>query len=224
LLGDASKTRSFGGKLNQRFLSMCGGIAPLLFVFIAILGGAIRPGYSHLSDTVSELFSPGSPNKLLLDILNAVYALLLVLFGIGVLQLVQRSKLFGQIGVVGASMFMAMGLLSVLTATIFPQDAWGSLPTFPGKMHIILGGVITLLSIPSMALIGIWLNRTGLFPRFRTYSFITVGAVVLSTGFFLAKAGSPIMGLTERIVVLIQFQWIFVLALWMFSRKGNAGG
>ena len=141
--------------MNQRFLSMCGVIAPVLFVFMTILGGAIRPGYSHISDTVSELFSPGAPNKLLLDTLHTIYALLSALFGIGVLQLVRGSEQSRLIGIIGASMFIAMGLLSVATATVFPQDAWGSPPTLPGEMHKILSGVIALLSILSMMLIGI---------------------------------------------------------------------
>jgi hypothetical protein len=70
---------------------MCGVIAPVIFVFMTILGGAIRPGYSHISEPVSELLSPGAPNKLLLDTLHTVYALLLALFGIGMLQLVRGS-------------------------------------------------------------------------------------------------------------------------------------
>ncbi len=179
--------------MNQRSLSMCGVIAPVLFVFITILGGAIRPGYSHLSDTVSELFSPGSPNKLLLDTLYTMYALLLALFGIGVLRFVRRSERSRLIGVIGAWMSIAVGLVSVTTATIFPQDAWGSLPTFAGEMHKILHGAIGLLSILSMSLIGIWFNQAGMFPGFGTHSLITVGVAVLSAGFFAANVGTPIL-------------------------------
>ena len=202
--------------MNRRLLFLCGMIAPVLFLFTAILGGAIRPGYSHMSDTVSELFSPGSPNKPLLDTLHTIYALLLALFGIGVLQFVRGSAQSTRAGVIGASMFIAMALLSVTTATIFPQDAWGSPPTFPGEMHILLSGLLSLLSLLSMVLVGIWIDRTGVFPGFKTYSFITVGVVVLSAGFFATNLGSPIMGLTERITILVGFLWTFVLALWMF--------
>ncbi len=95
--------------MKQRSLSMCGVIAPVLFVFITILGGAIRPGYSHLSDTVSELFSPESPNKLLLDTLHTMYALLLALFGAGMLRFVRRSERSRLIGIIGAWMFIAVG-------------------------------------------------------------------------------------------------------------------
>lgn len=204
--------------MNRRILFLCGVIAPVLFVFMAILGGAIRPGYSHISDTVSELFSPGAPNKRLLDPIHTTFALLLVLFGFGMLQSVRESGQSTRGGIAGAALFMAMGLLSVATATIFPQDAWGSPPTFRGQMHQNVSGVVGLLSMLSMVLIGIWFNRAKLFPGFRTYSFVTVGVSLLSAGWFAASLGGPIMGLTERITILAGFQWTFVLALWMFSR------
>jgi hypothetical protein len=190
---------------------------------MAILGGAIRPGYSHIADTVSELFSPGSPNKLPLDILYTIFAILLILFGFGIVQLVQKTNTYTRIGIIGASLFIAMGCLNVMTATIFPQDAWGSTPTFAGEMHKQISGVIGLLSVFSMLLIGIWFIRTGISSRFGIYSFFTIGLVVISTVLFMANTGSPIMGLTERVTILIGFQWTFTLALWMFSRtrKGN---
>jgi GNAT superfamily N-acetyltransferase len=43
---------------------------------------------------------------------------------------------------------------------------------------------------------------------------------ILSAGFFVANMESPIMGLAERISILIGFQWTFVLAMWIFSAKG----
>ncbi len=142
----------------------------------------------------------------------------MVLFGFGVLQFVRGSGQSTRGGVAGAALFMTMGLLSVATATVFPQDAWGSPPTFRGQMHQNLSGVVGLVSMLSMVLIGIWLNRTKLFPGFRTYSFVTVSISLLSAAWFAANWGSPIMGLTERITILVGFQWTFVLALWMFSR------
>ena len=205
-------------KINNRFLYLCGMIAPALFIFVAILGGALRPGYSHVSDTVSELFSPGSPNKLLLDILHTIFALLLVLFGIGILRFVRDSRPSSLIGITGASLYIIMGILSIATATIFPQDAWGTTPTFSGQMHIYLSGALSLITLLSIFLMGIWFNQTGFYPGFGTYSFITIGAVIISAGFFVANQGSAIMGLTERVTALVGFQWTFTLALWMFTR------
>ena len=202
---------------------MCGLIAPVLFVFRTILRGAIRPDYSQISDMVSELFSPGSANKLLLDTPHPIYALLLILFGIGLLQLHRRREQSRMVGMIGASLFIAMGILSVTTATIFPQDARGSPPAFPGELRKILQGVISLVSILSMLLMGIWSQRAEVFPRFRTYSLIIIGVILVSEGFFIANMGSSIIGLAERISILVGCQWTIVLALWMFSRRGYAG-
>lgn len=204
--------------MNRRFLYLCGLIAPVLFVFTTILGGAIRPGYSHVSDTVSELFSPGSPNRLLLSALHTLFTVLLVLFGIGILKFVQRNESSKRIGIFGASAFIAMGALNILTATIFPQDAWGSPSTFFGEMHITLSGVISILSIMYILLIGIWFHRTGISLNFRTYSIATVVAVVLAAAWFMASFGSPIMGLSERLTILVGFQWTFILALLILNR------
>ncbi|MCP4424452.1 MAG: DUF998 domain-containing protein [Chloroflexi bacterium] len=194
----------------------------MLFVSMTILGGAMRPGYSHVADTVSELFSPGSPNKALLDPLHTIFTLLLVLFGVGLLQFVRESEQPRRIGMVGATLFIAMGLASVTTATVFPQDAWGSPPTLPGEMHKIMSGVVALLTLLSMALLGIWFKRTKISPDFGIYSFITVGANILGAGFFAANWGSPIMGLAERVAILLGFQWTFTLALWLLSKQGAA--
>jgi hypothetical protein len=187
-------------------------------VFIGIFGGALRPGYSHVSDTVSELFSPGSPNRLLLSALYTLFAVLLVLFGIGILMFVQRNESSKRIGIFGASAFIAVGALNILTATIFPQDAWGSPSTFFGEMHINLHGLISILSIIYILLLGIWFHRTGISPNFRTYSIASVVAVVLAAAWFMASYGSPIMGLSERIIALVGFQWTFILALLILNR------
>jgi hypothetical protein len=178
----------------------------------------MRPGYSHFSDTISELFSPGSPNRLLLSTLHTIFGLLLVLFGIGILRFVRESGQSTRTATVGAVLFIAMALLNVATATVFPQDACGSPPTFPGRMHIALSGVGGLVSMLSMLLIGVWLNRTRMLPGFAAYSVATVVAAIVATGFFAANYGKPMMGLTERIAALVGFQWTFTLALWMLTR------
>jgi len=203
--------------VNQELLYLCGMISPVLFISLTILGGALRPGYSHVSDTISELFSPGSPNKLLLDILHSTTAILTTIFGVGVLNFIRFSEDGSPVGIIGAGMIILMGLVNISTATLFPQDAWNSTPTFQGNMHKILAGVLALLSILSTLLLGIWFQRSDVFPHFGIYSFITVFVLVISGGFAVMKLGSPIMGLTERITIIAGLQWTFVVAFKMFT-------
>jgi hypothetical protein len=143
------------------------------------------------------------------------------LFGIGILRFVRRVEQSKQIGTIAAWLYIMMGGLSVMTATIFPQDPWGSPPTFPGEMHIRLTGVVGLLSGCSILLLGIWFIRTRISLGLGVYSFITVGVVILSSVWLIASVDSPIMGLTERISALIGFQWTFVLGLWLYANGGT---
>ena len=200
-------------QLNHRLLSAFGLVAPFLFLSTAILGGALRPGYSHMAETVSELFSPGSPNRLLLTILHTLFALCLTFFGVGLLRFVQDTGRLKPIGMTAAVDFILVGILNVLTATVFPQDAWGSAPTFHGQMHIAVSGIISVLSIIYMILFGVWLHRTRIAPFFLVYSIATVIGVVLAASWFMASYGSPIMGISERVAIFAGFQWTVLLAV-----------
>ena len=53
--------------MTQKILYLCGMLVPFVYIFMYVVGGALRLEYSHLSDLVSELLSPGSPNKLFLE-------------------------------------------------------------------------------------------------------------------------------------------------------------
>jgi hypothetical protein len=109
--------------------------------------------------------------------------------------------------------FILVGILNTLTATVFPQDPWGSTPTFYGEMHIIISGVLSVLSILYMILFGVWFHRTGIATFFLTYSIATITGVVLTAGWFMASFGSPIMGISERVTILVGFQWTVLLAV-----------
>ena len=196
----------------RRKFYLLGLFAPFLFAFTAILGGALRPGYSHVTDTVSELFSPGSPNRLLLSVLYTLFAVSLSLFGFGLLQFVQGIGKSKTIGITAAIAFISVGVLNILTATIFPQDAWGATPTLFGRLHIILHGFISILSLLYIALFGFWFHRTGIAKFFRIYSIATVIGAVIAAGWFMVSYGNPLMGISERIAAVVGFQWTILLA------------
>jgi len=204
--------------MNQKILYLCGMLVPFVYIFIYIIGGALRPSYCHLSDSVSELLSPGAPNKPLLDILNFTFAILYTLFGIGVFQFVIKSGQGNLVGYIGAGLIIAVGLASMGSA-IFPQDATGSPSTLAGKLHMIFVFAVQIPgAILSTILMGIWFRQTGIFPGFAIYSFISAGFIVL-TGVLAGPAmGTPIMGLVERISALAVHQWIFVFA-WILFRQ-----
>jgi hypothetical protein len=198
--------------MNRRMFYLLGLLAPFIFIFTVILGGALKPGYSHVTDTMSELFSPGSPNRLLLSLLYTLFGVSLSLFGFGLLQFVQDVGRFRPIGITAAIAYIAVGVISIFTATIFPQDAWGSTPTVFGRLHIILHGFISLLSLLYMVLFGIWFHRTGIAKYSLVYSLVTVIAAAIAAVWFMVSYGDPLMGIPERVAALIGFQWTILLA------------
>jgi hypothetical protein len=191
-------------------------LIPVVYILMYVLGGALRPGYNHISDSVSELLSPGAPNRSLITSIDLIYGLLHILFGIGVLQFVLSGEHSAPIGNIGAWMIIGAGLAIIGTA-IFPQDAVGTPATIPGKIHLILVfGALLPFSLLSTLLIGIWMYGAGVFPGFATYSFISAGAIVLIGGIGGALTRTAYVGLGERISAIVIHQWLFVFALKLF--------
>ena len=62
--------------MSRKYLLVCGVVAPLVYIGTVILGGLLRPGYSHVAQAISELMAAGAPNKLLLDTLFTLYDIL----------------------------------------------------------------------------------------------------------------------------------------------------
>jgi hypothetical protein len=189
---------------------------PLIYILMYIIGGSLRSKYSHISNSVSELLSPGAPNRKLLMTIQMVYAVLHIIFGFSVLWFIHEwvnDHIFGQIG---GWLIIALGI-TTLGTVIFPQDAEGTPETRAGKIHKILvfGGLIPL-SILSTLSIGLWSWKTGIFPGFDIYSYITVGAVVIMGGVGGAAVKTRFAGLVERIAAITTQQWLFVLGLILF--------
>lgn len=197
----------------MKILIASGMLIPFTYVFMYVLGGALRPGYNHISNSVSELLSPGSPNRVLLTIVQFIYALLHIGLGIGTLQFVQQIGSDPILGRTGAWMIIALGIATIGTV-IFAQDPEGTPTTLPGQLHKILvfGGLIPL-SILSTFLIGLWTRKAVLLPGFDVYSFVTVGAIIVMGAIGGATVRSSYAGLVERLAAIVTQQWLFVLSL-----------
>lgn len=50
-----------------RIGSICVIVSVALYISVTVLGASLRPGYSHVRDSVSELVEIGAANKALLD-------------------------------------------------------------------------------------------------------------------------------------------------------------
>ena len=202
--------------LTKKLFLVCGVISPLVYIGMAILGGALIPGYSHRTDTVSELMSPGAPNKPLMDILMATSSVLMALFGLGMLIFIRDIGHIDRYGSASAILLVILGILQIVVVIFFPQDPMGAELTFPGKMHIALVGVQAIMSVLIPLFLGIWLRKTEVMPGFGTYSIISA-VLTVAVGATIPFLGSSIMGLMERLTILVYDLWLVVISIKLFS-------
>ena len=203
--------------------SLFGIIAPLFYIIPTLVGGLLRPGYSHLLNSVSDLLASGAPNKVYLIIPFTLYPIFLSIFGFSLFAVLRSNpvplnSLSGLIGfiLIGAS----MGILGILTMTIFPQDAHGTPMTTPGLMHLILVGIQAVSAMAAILLIGFWFKSNGSSGYF-IYSIISF-AVLLITGIISiigATQGNQFIGLFERLNVGAIMQWLIVIGIWFYNLK-----
>ncbi len=200
-------------------LLVCGLLIGPAYVILYVLGGMLRPGYSHISNSVSELLSPGAPHKAILIVIQVIYALLHVTFVLGVLEAMQGSETGAHVGMIGAWTIVAIGAATIGTA-IFPQDAEGAPATRAGRIHkILVFAVLIPTSILSTLLVGLWSRQAGTLPNFDIYSYATVGAIVVMGGVGGAAVKTRYAGLAERIAAVVTHQWLFVLALRLLMHR-----
>jgi hypothetical protein len=197
---------------NKVFL-LGGILASVVYLLAVFVGGVITPGYSHISQYISELIQAGAPQKGILDPLFAFYNVLVVIFGVGLFRYVRDNKNSKNLtGIVGALILLVEGLAGFLTI-FFPQDPIGTQITTTGTIHIILASVSSLTSMLSILLIGLWFRSVPAFRTFGLYSFISLAVVFVSGGFAAATIANPtpINGLIERITIFSFLQWLAVI-------------
>lgn len=201
--------------------SLFGLISPIFYIVPTIVGGLIRPGYNHLYNSVSDLLASGAPNKKYLVPPFTLYPILLSIFGFGIFSELtsQPSPANATTGLIGFILIGAsVGVLGILTMTIFPQDEQGTPMTKPGLMHLILVAIQAVSAMAAIILIGLWFNSNGLTGYF-IYSIITF-ILLISTGIISMIGGvkkSRFMGLYERLNVVSILQWIIVIGIWFYN-------
>ncbi len=195
----------------RRTLLACGVAASLLYVGIDLLAAFRYPEYhSFTSRVISELMASGAPTERLVDPLFLLYGALMIGFGVGVWRSDRRRRAHVLGGLLVG--FAAVGLLG---PTLFEMDVRGagvaSEPSAADLRHIALTGGVVLVILATVAVGAFLRGRT-----FRLYSFATLLIMVASgvlTSLAMGQAGTPWVGLIERIDIGAFLAWVAVLAV-----------
>ena len=196
----------------------CGILSSLLYVAMNIICAGQYEGYNAASQTVSELSAIGAPTRPLWVQMSIAYALLLLVFGWGMLQAAGSNRKIRIMGV----LLIGYTIIGLFWPPMHQREvlaAGGGTTT--DTLHI----VFTFLTVPVMLAI-IMFGAASFGKRFRWYSIVTIiiqiifGVLTgLNAPAMEADLPTPLMGLWERISIGAYMLWIIVLAILLLKRE-----
>ncbi len=192
-------------------LLFCGILSSLFYAAMDVIGGTRWQSYSWMSQEFSRLSAIGAPSRPLHLVLNPIYTLLVIAFGVGV-WLSAGQRLAPR--VIGAAL-IAYSLVSFIWPQFFPEDLSRPVGALTNTMHIVIT-IVTVLSWILILSFGASLFGKG----FRIYSLLTLAAVVVFGGLagsqgprLAAGLPTPWLGLVERLNIYSFMVWAIVLAI-----------
>jgi hypothetical protein len=197
----------------QQLIALGGMIGPLIYTSIWILGGILQSDYNHIRDDVSSLMAINAPNKRIFDIMQLTNIILVMIF-FGNLHWVIDN---GNGSIIGPACFVLTNLINIPVVLFYPLDEGGEMVSPTAEMHFKLVMIMALFGAIGMLAFWIRLSNTTGWEWYGTYSLATFVVTVITGGIAAKTAGTEIMGLTERFVVTVNVQYIFVLALQVFK-------
>ena len=103
---------------TQRLLAICGIIGPISYAIVVIILGFLQPGYSHVTQSMSELGEVGAPNAIIMNTAGfPLLGLLMIAFAFGL----HRGISEGKGSKIGPALVALSGAALVITA-IFTCD------------------------------------------------------------------------------------------------------
>lgn len=201
--------------MTTKTLLLCGILASLLYLAMNVLVPLQWPGYSVLSQVVSELSAVGAPTRVLWVALGVPYTALILAFGFGVWLSAGGSRALRAAG--GCT--IGSGVLNIFWP---PMHLRGAELTLTDTLHIVWSGAAVLLMLGAIVFGAVAFGR-----RFRVFSAVAVAAMIVFGGVLTGLDGpkiaadlpTPWVGLWERIAIAAYFVWLVAFATGLLRRQ-----
>lgn len=201
--------------MDRRGYALLGMFAPVFFIIAVALMGYIKPDYSHVYHTISELGETGSVTASITAYVFIVTGVMIIGFGIGLHQILQRSDRRVWAGV----LVIMYGLLDFVGSGVFPVDVGGASGSLVSTIHVYatMVGELAAFCMPIWFLkdtegISKWKEHRNLT---RVVFFISLPLIVFLAycidGHTPSRMDTPI-GLAQRLFVGLFIMWIAVTA------------
>ena len=214
MIRTASRFRWPAGRVE---LLAFGGVAgPLLFVALVVAGGVLYDGYSHTSQTISELGGEGSEYAWLQNLNFIVLGVLLLGFS---WALASASGAW----IAGPALIAFFALSSAIGNGLLPCDLGCEGQTTVGLLHNITGLAGFVAAVAGMLVLS---RRWRHDPRWQSHARLTRAAAFVAlaglVGFIATEAleAEAIDGLLQRVFVAALLGWITITGL-RLSRESS---
>jgi hypothetical protein len=192
-----------------RVYGICGIVSAILLTAVWILGDFLRPGFSSVSQAISELIETGAPNKMLLDIMLLFFHGLVIPFAYGLHKGIDN----GSGSKLGPLLLAGAGILGLTITAFFPCDPGCEPVTIRGIMHIFIAIPMGFMVLFAILAFSRRFKRSENWARYANYSLITffIGFVLGILAVVFAKSGYG--GIIERLISASYQQWYIVMGI-----------
>lgn len=181
-------------------LAWAGIVGPGLFVAVFLVLGAVKPGY----DATARFVSEGSIGELgWIQIVNFVVLGTALLAFAAALWNSYGDEVSGRIG---AGLMAAVSVCLILSG-VFVTDSGTKIVSRHGLVHV-LAGMVVFGGLMLACLAFAWRLRAN--GEFAAYSVAT--GLFIPMGFVMTPAAGRWTGLAQRVLIIVAWTWITVLA------------
>jgi hypothetical membrane protein len=189
-----------------RRLTPCGAGGALLFVLVFLIDGQVHPGYDPIRDTVSELAL--GPWGWVQEASFVVTGLLMIAFAVGLAWTLRSGRAY----IWTPRLIAAYGIGLVLSGIFRTDPVPSAHHTGHGALHL----AATVLVFGSLTAVCFVVARR--LPERGWAWYCRVTGVAVPVLFVAMGAGpAPVMGLLQRLCVVVGWAWIGVISIRAFA-------
>lgn len=196
-----------GNAISLRLLALSGVVGPLIYASVVAVLGRLYLGYSHLSQTMSELGATNAPHALIMNLAGlGLLGVMTMAFAAGLRQGIGH----GGSATFGTVLIAASGASLVMTA-VFPCDTGGQITT-AGQVHgafAIMGAVCMVIG---MLIISLALPRDSRWQRYAVFSVLIALLASLLGGLHGFDVIEGWKGALQRLSMGVGLLWMVVMS------------
>ena len=216
---DAADVCSSMSRLRTRAVLGLAGCA--LFWTSLLVLGAIRPGYSHVVNAISELGARGTPHAVLWNVFGFIIpGVLLALAGHAIGTSVRARR--AQSGGLARALLVVFGLTIAGQGLIPAVMSNGELVTTSWSTtgHLVMSLVSGAAWLAALALLIAPMKRS---PQWRGWQVADIGAILLVIVLAFIPGRRLPGGLAQRLADAVVLGWFVAASAWLIRLEGRRG-